>query len=72
MTSGNSYCSKCVRWDSLTEYQPLVRLCPEHAAAPDLLAALRGLVCELESINAPAPGLIHAKKAIAKAEGRKP
>jgi hypothetical protein len=39
------------------------------AAAPDMLAALRGLVCELESIGSPAPGLVHARAAIAKATG---
>jgi len=40
------------------------------AAAPDLLAALRGLACEMESVCPSAPGLIHAFAAIAKAEGR--
>ena len=39
------------------------------AAAPELLAALRGLVCELDSVKVPAPGLVHARAAIAKATG---
>ena len=39
-------------------------------AAPEMLEALRGLVAELESVKVPAPGLIHAKAAIAKAEGK--
>lgn len=45
----------------------IVRACNAHE---ELLAALRGLVCELESVHVPAPGLQHARKAIAKAEGK--
>ena len=53
--------------EAMANAEFIVRACNAHE---ELLAALRGLVCELESVNVPAPGLIHAKKAIAKAEGK--
>ena len=42
-----------------------VRLVTAYNAHEELVAALRGLVCELESVNVPAPGLIHARKILA-------
>ena len=36
----------------------------------ELLAALKGLVAELESVSVPAPGLFPARAAIARAEGK--